>query len=104
MELRSRSGRKRTFRRLSLVVVQLLLAGQALAQPGPDREERTRQTPVILEAQAGRSCKSVQTCQEAVELWCSGYKRADADHDGIPCENVCRSKDQVDKIRAEIGC
>jgi hypothetical protein len=50
------------------------------------------------------SCKQVSTCEEAVELWCSGYRRADADDDGIPCENVCRSKEEVDQIRAQIGC
>ena len=53
---------------------------------------------------AGRTCKSVSSCQEAVELWCSGYSRADADHDGIPCETVCHSKAEVDRIKAEIGC
>ncbi|WP_306302844.1 excalibur calcium-binding domain-containing protein [Aureimonas sp. D3] len=53
---------------------------------------------------AGRTCKSVSTCREAVELWCSGYRRADRDGDGIPCETVCHSKAEVDRIRAEIGC
>jgi hypothetical protein len=28
----------------------------------------------------------------------------DADDDGIPCENVCRSKSQVDAIKQRIGC
>ncbi len=51
-----------------------------------------------------RSCQAVSTCQEAVEMWCGGYSRADGDGDGIPCENVCRSKSQVDKIKEEIGC
>ncbi len=57
----------------------------------------------ILLAQR-RSCQAVSTCQEAVEMWCGGYSRADGDGDGIPCENVCRSKSQVDKIKEEIGC
>lgn len=51
-----------------------------------------------------RTCKAVKTCREAVELWCGGYSRADADGDGIPCENVCRSRAQVDAIKKEIGC
>ena len=51
-----------------------------------------------------RTCKSVSTCEEAVALWCGGYRRADGDNDGIPCETVCRSKPQVDAIRARIGC
>jgi hypothetical protein len=62
--------------------------------------ERLRQ---ILLAQR-RSCQAVSTCQEAVEMWCGGYSRADGDGDGIPCENICRSKSQVDKIKEEIGC
>lgn len=53
---------------------------------------------------AARTCKQVSTCEEAVRLWCGGYGRADADKDGIPCENVCRTKEQVDAIRARIGC
>jgi hypothetical protein len=57
----------------------------------------------LLMAQA-RSCKAVSSCEEAVILWCSGYSRADGDGDGIPCENVCRSKEQVDRIREQIGC
>lgn len=55
-------------------------------------------------AQGGRSCRAVSTCREAVVLWCGGYSRADADDDGIPCENVCRSRAQVDAIKDEIGC
>jgi hypothetical protein len=51
-----------------------------------------------------RSCKAVSTCEEAVEMWCGGYRRADGDSDGIPCENVCSSRSQVDGIRSKIGC
>jgi hypothetical protein len=51
-----------------------------------------------------RSCKAVSSCWQAVEMWCDGYARADGDNDGIPCENVCRSRREVDRIRAEIGC
>ncbi len=50
------------------------------------------------------SCKAVKTCREAVILWCSGYSRADADGDGIPCENVCKSLAQVQPFKKEIGC
>ena len=92
--------------RLGLLVLQLGLAGQALAQPEPEpRLHRSvLQQSFVRQVQARQSCKSVGDCREAVELWCSGYRRADGDQDGIPCENVCRSKEQVDKIRAEIGC
>lgn len=58
----------------------------------------------VLLAQAARTCKQVSSCEEAVVLWCSGYRRADGDGDGIPCENVCRTKAEVDRIRAAIGC
>jgi hypothetical protein len=50
------------------------------------------------------SCKSVSSCEEAVALWCGGYARADGDSDGVPCENVCHSKEQVDEIKKAIGC
>ncbi|WP_245417354.1 hypothetical protein [Aminobacter sp. AP02] len=39
-----------------------------------------------------------------MELRCSGYRRADADNDGIPCENVCPSKQLIDELRQQIGC
>ncbi|WP_246217837.1 excalibur calcium-binding domain-containing protein [Jiella pacifica] len=51
-----------------------------------------------------RTCRSVSSCEEAVRLWCGGYSRADGDNDGIPCENLCTSKREVDEIRARIGC
>ena len=51
-----------------------------------------------------RSCKAVSTCEEAVEMWCGGYSRADGDGDGIPCENVCSSRSQVESIKGKIGC
>lgn len=55
-------------------------------------------------AAAQHSCKAVSSCEEAVEMWCSGYSRADGDDDGIPCENICYSREQVDQIRSRIGC
>jgi len=57
----------------------------------------------MLQVQA-RTCKQVASCEEAVQIWCDGYRRADADNDGIPCENICRSKEQIDEIRERIGC
>lgn len=53
---------------------------------------------------AAQSCKSVSSCAEAVELWCGGYKAADRDKDGVPCENHCRSKAQADESRAGRAC
>ncbi|HEY8382481.1 MAG TPA: hypothetical protein VIL09_10050 [Microvirga sp.] len=62
------------------------------------------QTDRIQLAQRSRSCKAAQSCEEAVRMWCDGYGRADADDDGIPCENVCRSLAQVEAIKARIDC
>lgn len=61
------------------------------------------ETPNVQYA-AARSCKTVSSCEEAVALWCGGYRRADGDNDGIPCENVCATLKQVNEIRAMIGC
>lgn len=50
-------------------------------------------------------CSDYATCRQAVIAWCNGaHPRADGDNDGIPCENVCKSKEQVDAIKKEIGC
>ena len=59
--------------------------------------------PPLVQVQR-KTCKQVDSCEEAVQIWCDGYTRADADKDGIPCENICRSKEQVDEIRQSIGC
>jgi len=53
---------------------------------------------------AGWSCKQASSCVEAVRAWCGGYRRADGDNDGIPCENVCRSRGEVNRIRQQVGC
>jgi hypothetical protein len=53
---------------------------------------------------ARASCKQVGSCEEAVALWCNGYTRADSDSDGIPCENVCHSLEQVEEIKSRQGC
>ncbi|MDI6028664.1 excalibur calcium-binding domain-containing protein [Corticibacterium sp. UT-5YL-CI-8] len=58
----------------------------------------------LTSIQTARTCKQVSSCREAVQLWCGGYRRADADNDGIPCENICRNKAEVDAIREEIDC
>jgi len=51
------------------------------------------------------SCKSYRTCAQAVKAWCSGdHPRADGDGDGIPCENVCKSKKQVQAEKKKIRC
>ncbi|MER0236539.1 hypothetical protein [Fulvimarina sp. MAC8] len=50
-------------------------------------------------------CTDYSTCRQAVENWCAGrHSRADGDGDGIPCENVCSSREQVVEIMRSIGC
>lgn len=80
----------------SAIVLGLMLA-VALPPVAAAEEEMTL-------AQTGRSCKQVSSCEEAVRIWCEGYRRADGDGDGIPCENVCSSIEEVERIRADIGC
>lgn len=62
---------------------------------------KTENRPVVA---ARLTCKAVSTCHEAVVLWCGGYSGADRDDDGIPCETVCSSREEVQAIEAEIGC
>ncbi|MDC7254368.1 MULTISPECIES: excalibur calcium-binding domain-containing protein [unclassified Shinella] len=61
-------------------------------------------TLVVFTSAAGhaQSCKAAKTCAEAIEMWCEGYSGADRDDDGIPCENVCKSKKRVDALKKEI--
>jgi hypothetical protein len=81
-----------------------LLATIFVAALGLESQAPAAGAAAVQLAQRARTCKQVNSCEEAVELWCGGYRRADGDGDGIPCENVCHSKEQVDQIRAEIGC
>lgn len=93
----------------SLGAICVLLAAawttpaRTLDAPHP-AETVSRSVGGLQLAQRARSCKQVSSCREAVEIWCDGYRRADGDGDGIPCENVCPSKELVDEIREEIGC
>jgi hypothetical protein len=57
--------------------------------------------PVLLAQR--QSCKAVPSCYEAVVMWCQGYRRADGDDDGIPCENVCDNRQTVSQILIDIG-
>lgn len=84
---------------ISAIAVACLWTAGLMAQVHP---ARANDQPVVV-AQA-RSCKAVSTCREAVTMWCGGYRRADGDNDGIPCENVCSSLRQVEAIKQEIGC
>lgn len=87
--------------RWTLALVALLLAAPSPAGAFPRPPLASTNMIVLVR---GATCKTVDSCREAVELWCGGYRRADGDHDGIPCENVCHSRQQVREIQAEIGC
>jgi hypothetical protein len=89
-----------------IVLLGIFAAGPGTAAPsvGDTAPRSGNPAGAIVTVQGRRSCKAVSSCREAVIMWCSGYSRADADGDGIPCENICRSKSQVDAIKDEIGC
>lgn len=61
-------------------------------------------SPIPKAEPARLTCKQASSCQEAVILWCGGYYGADRDHDGIPCETVCSTREEVEEIEQEIGC
>jgi len=57
-------------------------------------------TPSISNA---KSCKKYKSCYEVISDYPDGYfGRKDRDKDGIPCENVCHSKKQVQKLLNKI--
>jgi hypothetical protein len=70
----------------------------------PDAPPTTLAPTTLIQARRGLTCKQMPDCRSAVILWCSGYGRADGDGDGIPCENVCSSRRQVEAVLKEIGC
>jgi len=77
--------------------------GAAGVLSDPPAKASVEQVKEFMVAQR-QSCKAASSCQEAVEMWCGGDSRADGDGDGVPCENVCRAKSQVDTIKQRIGC
>ena len=90
---------------LNAAFAAMLIAGPVAAGSTLDGPAKPSVEPIKEFVVAQRqSCKAAGSCQEAVEMWCGGYRRADADDDGIPGENVCRSRSQVDAIKQRIGC
>jgi hypothetical protein len=43
-------------------------------------------------ALARQTCKDFSTCEEAMKAYKTGNTRLDGDKDGIPCENLCRTR------------
>jgi hypothetical protein len=45
-----------------------------------------------------KSCKKYRSCAEVIADYPDGrFGSKDRDHDGIPCENVCKSRKQVEE-------
>lgn len=55
---------------------------------------------LFIPAIAGaKSCKKYKSCSEVINDYPNGnFGRKDRDKDGIPCENVCKSLEQVEKL------
>ena len=46
-----------------------------------------------------KACKKYSSCAQVIADYPNGnFGRRDGDNDGIPCENVCRSKKQVNEL------
>jgi hypothetical protein len=82
----------------------LVLPVEAAGGPHPGQPALSVERIKNVLVARGGTCKTVSSCEEAVALWCGGYSRADGDGDGIPCENVCGSRTQVNAIKQRIGC
>lgn len=100
----NRGPAERTFEVAIANPLAKLLILFLLLPPPEAAEAEAAASDFPLRLAAGRTCKQVASCAEAVELWCSGYRRADADGDGIPCENICHSRAEVDQFRSAVGC
>ena len=64
----------------AMMIAGPVAAGSTL---DPSAKPSVEQMKEFIVAQR-QSCKAAGSCQEAVEMWCGGYRRADADDDGIP--------------------
>jgi len=91
-------------RHVTILIIAGIVALGGLKTARAGGVDATTRADRVQLAQGGRSCKAASTCEEAVIMWCGGYSRADADGDGIPCENVCRSLQQVEAIKKKIDC
>ncbi len=55
-------------------------------------------------AGAAKSCKVYKSCAEVIADYPTGnFGKKDGDQDGIPCENVCSSKVQVQKLLKKLS-
>lgn len=71
-----------------LAMLVLLVVGHASG--APFEFTRPDLAPVAGYTCAEESCKALGSCEEACyKLIVCGQTKRDADHDGIPCENLC---------------
>lgn len=58
-------------------------------------------TPELSEA---KYCKYYRSCAEVIADYPDGkFGKRDGDNDGIPCENVCRSRQQVQDLLNDLA-
>ena len=97
-----------------MVVFRVLILTWLLATlVAPAIADQTAAPLSLRSAQAvscSATCGRVSSCIQAVYLWCvCGYRRADRDRDGIPCEKLCgqSSPSNLKRIRSmmqDLGC
>jgi|GEM_PF-3412629 len=55
--------------------------------------------PSISEASIKKTCKEYRSCAEVISDFPLGdFGDKDRDNDAIPCDNVCRSRQQVEDL------
>ncbi|MFY0679887.1 MAG: excalibur calcium-binding domain-containing protein [Thalassovita sp.] len=93
--------------------VILAVLALAIANPSPSFAQSPPNFSEFQTAQrysCGKNCSEVRSCEEAVYQWCvCGYRRADADNDGVPCENHCGQSSQsnlrrIKSIKTQFDC
>jgi hypothetical protein len=84
----------------TLIACMMIVHAPMPPQALPPHTSRQSLTMLVR----SRTCKQVDSCAEAVDLWCDGYNRADGDNDGIPCENVCSSREEVEALEGDRHC
>ncbi|MBD3654381.1 excalibur calcium-binding domain-containing protein [Kangiella sp.] len=58
----------------------------------------------LPEVSIAKTCKEYRSCAEVIADYPSGnFGRRDGDKDGIPCENVCRSRQQVEDLLKKVS-
>ena len=78
--------------RRSTIIVFATLA-LVITLPNDVRAQQRQQSIAQDDCARWRTCRDVRNCAQACKLMqICGYRRADRDRDGIPCESVCRKR------------